>query len=160
MALSERSDPNALIREPRRVARIARGSGCPEQAVSELVQKFLFMQQMMTGMGGDLGMLGKIPGMKNLAMARNVRRAMKSGKLPAGMPGMPGMGMPGMPGMGMPGMPGMGFPGMGMPGMGMPGMAGAGPASPRMRQLSRAEKNQRKNQRKRERDSRKKNRGK
>lgn len=156
MTRSERRDPHALIREPGRVKRIAGGSGCPEQAVSELVQKFLFMQQMMTGMGSDMGLLGKIPGMKNLAMARNVRRAMKSGKMPPGMPQMPG-GFPGM------GMPGMGMPGMGFPG-GMPGMPGFGapsataPGGPRMKQLSRSEKNARKNQRKRERDSRKKNR--
>jgi signal recognition particle subunit SRP54 len=153
----EKRDPNALIREPSRTKRIARGSGCPEEAVTELVQKFLFMRQMMGGMGNDLGMLGKIPGMKNLAMARNVRRAMKSGKMPPGMQ-MPGMGMPGMPGMGMPGMPGMGFPGMGFPGA--LGGDGGGAGAPRMRQLSKAEKNARKNQRKRERDSRKKNRGK
>ncbi len=159
MTILEKRDPNALIREPSRAKRIARGSGCPEEAVTELVQKFLFMRQMMTGMGSDLGMMGKIPGLKNLAMARNVRRAMKSGKMP------PGMTMPGMPGMGMPGsgMPGMGMPGMGMPGMGFPGAFGAegsGASAPRMRQLSKAEKNARKNQRKRERDSRKKNRGK
>jgi signal recognition particle subunit SRP54 len=154
MTRLEKHDPNALIREPSRTKRIARGSGCPEEAVTELVQKFLFMKQMMGGMG-DMGMLGKIPGLKNLAMARNVRRAMKNGKLP------PGMQMPGMPGMGLPGMPGMGMPGMGMPGMGLPGALGGnggGPAAPKMRQLSKTEKNARKNQRKRERDSRKKNR--
>ena len=155
MTPSERTDPNSLIREPRRVTRIARGSGTPEQAVTELVQKVLFMQQMMTGMGGDMGgMLGKIPGLKNLAMARNMRRAMKSGKFPAGA-GMPGMppGFPGMPA-GFPGMAGMGFPGLGAG-----GDAGS-VAAPRMRQLSKSEKNAKKNQRKRERDSRKKNRGK
>jgi signal recognition particle subunit SRP54 len=161
MTRLEKRDPNSLIREPGRAARIAKGSGCPVEAVTELVQKFLFMRQMMSGMGGDMGMLGKIPGLKNLAMARNVRRAMKSGKMPPGMQMPPGMGMPGMPGMGMPGMPGMGMPGMGMPGMGMPGAFGeGGAAAPRMRQLSKTEKNARKNQRKRERDSRKKNRGK
>ncbi|HEX3595273.1 MAG TPA: signal recognition particle protein, partial [Polyangiaceae bacterium] len=153
MTRLEKHDPNALVREPSRTKRIARGSGCPEEAVTELVQKFLFMKQMMGGMGGDLGMLGKIPGLKNLAMARNVRRAMKSGKMPPGMQ-MPGMAMPGM---GLPGMPGMGLPGMGFPG----GFGdGGGPGAPKMRQLSKTEKNARKNQRKRERDSRKKNRGK
>jgi signal recognition particle subunit SRP54 len=147
MTLSERGDPQALVREPSRVKRIAKGSGQPEQNVSELVQKFLFMRQMMSGMGQDLGMLGNIPGLKNLAMARNVRRAMKNGQFPN------------MPGGGMPGMPGMGFPGMGMPGMGLPGMdfGGGGLETPRMKTLSKAEKNAKKNQRKRERDARKKN---
>ncbi|MCC6903107.1 MAG: signal recognition particle protein, partial [Polyangiaceae bacterium] len=158
MTQQERNDPHTLIREPGRVKRIAKGSAQPEQGVTELIQKFLFMKQMMGGMGGmgDMGMLGRIPGMKNIAAARQLKKAMKGG----GMPGMPGMGFPGMPGMGMPGMgmPGMGMPGMGMPGMGMPGMGGAEP--PKMRQLSRAEKNAKKSDRKRERAARKKQKGK
>jgi signal recognition particle subunit SRP54 len=132
MTLSERDDPNALIREPSRVKRISRGSGQPADAVGELVQKFLFMRQMMGGFGQDLGLLGNIPGMKNLAMAKNLRKAMQGG-----------------------GFPGMGLPGMGFPGMGMPGVSPAAEA-PRMRVLSKAEKNARKSQRKRERDARKK----
>ena len=161
MTREERSDPHALIREPTRVGRIARGSGTQEDAVRELVNKFVFMKQMMDGLGGNMGLLGQIPGLKNLAMARNVRRAMKSGKIPGGA----GYGMPGAG-------PGLGMPGLGMPPMGMPGFGGfggpamasggqpEGSATPRMRPLSRAEKNARKNQRKRERASRKKNRGK
>ncbi len=42
MTIGEKLDPYVLIREPGRVQRIARGSGQPEQGVSELVQKFLF----------------------------------------------------------------------------------------------------------------------
>jgi signal recognition particle subunit SRP54 len=148
----ERSDPNALIREPTRVARIAKGSGNPEKAVSELVQKFLFMRQMMEGIG-NMGMLGKIPGMKNLKMAKNLRKQMAAGG--GGMPGFPGMGMPGM-GMGMPGM-GMGMPGMGMPGM-MPGMDEAPDSLTKMKPLSAAEKNAKKAQRKREKEARRKSR--
>jgi signal recognition particle subunit SRP54 len=162
MTRAEKADPNALVREPGRVKRVAKGSGNTEQAVSELVQKFLFMQQMMGGFGQNLGMMGNIPGLKNLAMARNMRRAMKNGKMPAGMPdlgslmgGMPGGmgGFPGMPGGmgGFPGMPG-GFPGM--PGFG----AGPGSAVPKMKTLSQAEKNARKNARKNEKNARKKGR--
>jgi signal recognition particle subunit SRP54 len=132
MTPDERADPNALIREPSRVQRISRGSGQPAQGVSELVQKFMFMRQMMGGFGQDMGLMGNIPGLRNLAMARNAKKAMAGG------------------------FPGMGFPGMGFPGMGMPGLAGAGDSTPRMRVLSKAEKNARKNQRKRERDARKK----
>jgi signal recognition particle subunit SRP54 len=154
MTRSERADPNALIREPSRVKRIAKGSGQPEQGVSELIQRFLFMQQMMGGLGQNMGMLGRLPGMKNLAMARQMRRAMKSGRVPEGM-GMPGMGMPGM---GMPGLPGMGMPGMSYPGMGVPMQANE--PAPRMRTLSKAEKNARKNQRKNQRNARKKGKGK
>jgi signal recognition particle subunit SRP54 len=150
MTRVERADPNALVREPSRVRRIAGGSGQTEEAVGELVQKFLFMQQMMSGMGQNMGLLGNVPGLKNLAMARNVRRAMKSGKFPQAPGGMP-MGFPGA------GFPGAGFPGM--PQMGMPGN-GAGDAGPKMRSLSKAEKNARKNERKRERSARKKGKGK
>jgi signal recognition particle subunit SRP54 len=153
----ERRDPYALIREESRVVRIAKGSGQPQEQVKELVQKFLFMKQMMDGMGANLGMMGRIPGMKNVAMAKQLRKQMAQG----GMPGMGGLGMPGMgmPGMGGFGMPGMGMPGMGMPGMGMPGMMpGGGESMTKMRPLSTAEKNARKAARKREKDARKKNR--
>jgi signal recognition particle subunit SRP54 len=159
MTRNERRDAQLLVREPSRASRVANGSGTPIEAVNELVQKFVFIKQMMSNMvGGAGGLLGKLPGMKGLAMARNLRRAAKSGKLPAGMPG----GFPGMPG-GMPGMPG-GFPGM--PG-GFPGLPGGFPGgpealgdanAPKMRVLSRTEKNARKGQRKRERAARKKNR--
>ena len=150
----ERKDPYALIREPTRVTRISKGSGQPEPQVQELVQKFLFMKQMMEGLGQNMGIMGKIPGMKNVAMAKQLRKQMAQG---GGMPGMGGF--PGMPGMGMPGMgmPGMGFPGMGMPGMGMPG-AGGDPSMTKMRSLSAAEKNVKKAQRKREKEARKKSR--
>jgi signal recognition particle subunit SRP54 len=148
MTIAERADPNLLVREPGRVKRIARGSGSQDQAVSELVQKFLFLKQMMGGFGQNLGMLGKIPGMKGLAAARHLRRAAKG----AGG-GMPGMGMPGM------GMPGMGMPGMGLPGMGMPAM-GAADEGLRMKPISKTERNARKNSRKRERDARKKSKSK
>src|SRR5450432_2422353 len=143
MTRQERDDPNVLVREPSRVQRIAKGSAQPAEGVGELVQRFLFMRQMMSGMGQDPGLLGKIPGMGGLNMARNMRRAMKSGKFQDAMQNMGGMG-------GMPGMPG--FPGMGMPGM----EANA----PKMRVLSKGEKNARKNERKRARDARKKSKGK
>ena len=164
MTKQERADAHLLVREPRRVQRIAKGSATPSKAVEELVQKFLYMQQMMEsfggggapGAGGLSGMLNKIPGMGGLNMARQMRRAMKSGKFdPAALQGMmpPGMGgFPGMPGMGgFPGMPGMGgFPGM--PGMGAPPVGGT------MKTLSRSEKNARKSSKKAERSARKQNR--
>ena len=156
MSRFERSDPYALVREPGRVKRIARGSGSKEQAVNELVQKFLFMKQMMGGLGQNLGFMGKIPGMKQMAMAKNMRKMMQGGGTP-GMGGFPGMmpGMGGFPGM----MPGMGgFPGM-MPGMGgFPGMGGEAASMTKMKTLSVSERNAKKAQRKRERDARKKGR--
>src|SRR5262249_31310406 len=84
----ERNDPYALIREPSRAKRIAKGSGQDEKGVNELVQKFLFMRQMMQGLGGNLGMLGNIPGMKGLAQANAMRKAAKQ------MRNAPGGGFP------------------------------------------------------------------
>jgi len=147
----ERRDPYALIREPTRVARIAKGSGQSGQQVEELVQKFLFMKQMMEGLGQNMGMMGRIPGMKNVAMAKQLRKQMAQG---GGFPGLGGMGLPGMPGLGLPGMPGMAFPGF----PGLAAGAGSGESMTRMRPLSTAEKNSRKAARKREKDARKKNR--
>src|SRR6204780_1471776 len=89
MTRAEKGDPYPPIREPRRVDRIAKGSGNPPAAVNELVQKFVFMKQMMSGLGQNLGMMGKIPGMKQMAMARNMKKMM--GGMAGG--GMPGMGM-------------------------------------------------------------------
>ena len=74
MTRFEKADPYALIREPKRVERISKGSGNKPEAVNELVQKFLFMKQMMGGFGQNMGgMMGKIPGMKQAAMARNMK---------------------------------------------------------------------------------------
>jgi signal recognition particle subunit SRP54 len=140
----ERRDPYALIREPTRVTRIAKGSAQPEKQVNELVQKFLFMKQMMGGLGANMGMLGRVPGMKNVAMAKQLRKQMAGGAGGAGFMGLPGM----------PGMPGMGLPGMGMPGL----AAGAGEGMTKMRVLSAAERNAKKAQRKREKEARRKGR--
>jgi len=156
MTPGEKADPYVLVREPTRVKRVSKGSGQPEVGVQELVQKFLFMRQMMGSMSGNLGLLGKIPGLKQMAAARKIKKAMASGGMPnmadlfGGMGGMPGMGgFPGMPGMG-------GFPGM--PGLD-PNMLGDGRESvTKMKPLSKSEKNAKKAQRKRERDARKKSR--
>jgi signal recognition particle subunit SRP54 len=161
----ERSDPYALVREPSRVKRIAKGSGNEEKQVSDLVQKFLMMKQMIEGLGQNMGMMGKIPGMKGLGMAQAMKKMAKGGGGNpfggmGGFPGMPGMGgFPGMPGGmgGFPGMPG-GFPGL--PGMGgMGGIGGDGGESmTKMKPLTTAEKNAKKAARKREKDARRKSR--
>jgi signal recognition particle subunit SRP54 len=149
----ERRDPYALIREPSRVERIAKGSGQSDTQVTELVQKFLFMKQMMGGLGQNMGMMGRVPGMKGVAMAKQLRKQMAQA---GGLGGIGGMGLPGMPGLGLPGMPGMGFPGF--PGMMTPPGSGAGESMTKMRPLSTSEKNSRKAARKREKHARKKNR--
>jgi signal recognition particle subunit SRP54 len=165
MTRAERRDPYVLVREPGRVERIAAGSGTQAAQIQQVVQQFLMMKQVMGGLGQELGLLGRIPGMRGIASMRKLRKMMQKGQMPGAMPGMGGlgMGMPGLGGLGMPGMgmPGMGMPGMGMPGMGMPGMAGPGgdgDALTKKRPASPAERNARKAQRRRERDARRKGR--
>jgi signal recognition particle subunit SRP54 len=155
MTPGEKSDPYVLVREPSRVKRISKGSGQPEVGVSELVQKFLFMRQMMSGMKQNMGLMGKIPGLKQVASARQMRKAMAGGGMP-GMPGLDGL-MGGMGGMGgMPGLDGM-MGGMGgMPGFGLPQPQYESPT--KMKPMTKSEKNQKKAQRKRERGARKKSR--
>src|SRR5690606_33921399 len=129
MTRDERSDPALFQKQPKRMVRVAKGSGRPEKDVADLIQRFSFMRQMMAGLGQQAGMLSRIPGMKQLASARQLKNMMQAGPDLAGNPmmanlaselleaavaegGMPG-GFPGMPGMrGMPGMPGM-MPGHG-----------------------------------------------
>ncbi len=152
MTKFEKADPLSIVREPGRAKRIAKGAGADEAKVNDLVNRYGFMKQMMSQMGQNLGLMGRIPGMKNLAMAKNMKKAMAGG-----MGGFPGMGMPGMGGFPGMGMPGMGFPGM-MPGMGMPGMGADQPSMTKMKALSDQQKNAKKAQRKRERDARKKGR--
>ena len=146
MTKAERRNITLFRDEPRRMERVAKGSAHTAKEVAELLQRFLFMRNMMGDIGKQAGMLSKIPGLKQLAQANKLRNAVKTGGLEAnpmmaqlaeqlleaadaegggkgkgGFPGLPA----GFPGMG--GMPGMGgFPGMAGMGMpGMPGMAGA-----------------------------------
>ncbi len=58
--------------DERRVKRICRGSGRKEQDVHELLNKFAMMRQMMVQMGASSGLLGKIPGFKQLAQMKKL----------------------------------------------------------------------------------------
>jgi signal recognition particle subunit SRP54 len=152
MTRSEKADPYVLIREPARIGRVSSGSGTSDQQVQAVIQQFLFMKQMMGGLSQELGLMGKIPGLRGVASMRKMRKLMqKQGGMP-GLPGMPGMGMPGM------GMPGMGMPGMmGMPGLGMAG-TGVDESLTKKKPLTAAERNARKAARRRQRGARKKGR--
>jgi signal recognition particle subunit SRP54 len=154
MTRYERRDPYVLIREPGRVERVARGSGTVDQQVQTVIQQFLFMKQMMGGLGQELGVMGKIPGLKGVASMRKMRKMMQK----QGMGGMPGLG--GMGGMGMPGLPGMGgMMGMpGLPGMGMAGGADGSSLTKKKQPQSAADRNARKAARRRQRGARKKGR--
>lgn len=138
--------PEAFIAS--RVDRVAKGSGRGDEEVRSLVSRFVAMRDMfgMLGdlMGGGGGLLGKIPGMKQMKQLGAMRKLAQN---PDALNNLMGGGGPlgGMP-------PGMGMPG-GMPGMpGMPGL-GAAPAAP-----SAAAKAKAKAKRKKDKAARKKNR--
>ena len=136
MTLSERRDPR-LFRVGRttsfvesRLKRISGGSGRSVKEVKELIQKFEGMSQMMKKMGSGLGLMGKIPGLKQVSQLR---------KLASGGGGDL-----------MEMMQGLGGPGAGM------GMPGASPGPKYRPRLSTAQKNKNKAKRKNARKSRRK----
>ncbi|MBK8169362.1 MAG: signal recognition particle protein [Sandaracinaceae bacterium] len=127
MTRDERRQVELFQKQPSRVKRVAKGSGRTDKEVVELLQKFSFMRQMMGDIGQQAGMLQRLPGMKQLAMARRLKDAVSTGGL-EGNPMMAGLadsllesvvaGDGGNPfaGMGLGAMPGMGG-GPGMPGV-------------------------------------------
>ncbi len=82
-----------LVFDSRRVARVARGSGRKELEVKELINKFGMMRQMMMELGQSSGLLGKLPGFKQLGqMKRLAGLDMNQLMGMAGPMGMPGGG--------------------------------------------------------------------
>jgi signal recognition particle subunit SRP54 len=119
--------------DPRRVRRVASGSGRPETEVKELLQKFAMMRQMMVQLGASTGLLGRIPGFKQFQQMKKLANMDLGAILGAGgeggLGGMGGMGgMPALPGMpNMAGMPPQLPPGL-PPGYTLPGTRSAAPA--------------------------------
>jgi len=81
MTKQERAQAELFEKQPTRLVRVAKGSGTAEKQVAEILQRFAFMKQMMGSIGQQAGMLGKIPGMKQLAAANRLRDAVKTGGL-------------------------------------------------------------------------------
>ncbi len=90
MTKKERLDVTLFNKQPNRIERVAKGSGREVKDVKGLLERFNTMKDMMGNIGAQAGLMGKIPGMKQLAMANKLK-----GQLGSGMPGMPGM--PGSP---------------------------------------------------------------
>jgi signal recognition particle subunit SRP54 len=119
-----------------RVTRVARGSGRTEEDVRGLVGRFLGMREvfgMLGGLMGGGGMLGNLPGVKQIRQLGAMRRLAKN---PEMLQGLMGGGMPGMPAL----------PGGG----GMPRLPAAAPRP--------ADRDRAKADRKKQKDARKKNR--
>jgi len=71
MTKQEREQPE-LIDDSRR-ARIARGSGRKPEEVAGLMERFFAMRQMMGNIGQNPGLLGRIPGMQQLAALKQMK---------------------------------------------------------------------------------------
>ncbi len=87
MTEKERLDPGLIADS--RIARIAKGSGRSKQDVKELLQKFGMMRQVMGTLGQNPGLLGRIPGFKQMAQFHKLREAkgMDLGAMFGGTPG-------------------------------------------------------------------------
>jgi len=81
MTKAERTQPELFAKQPNRIKRVAKGCGRADKEVVELLQRFSFMQQMMGSIGKQAGMLQKIPGMKQMAMASRLREMVRTGGL-------------------------------------------------------------------------------
>lgn len=77
MTKRERNEPELFVEHPTRVHRVAKGSGTPDAQVIELIKRFAMMRSLMGTIGSQAGMLSKIPGMKQLAMAKQLRNAVQ-----------------------------------------------------------------------------------
>ena len=75
MTKSERSEPELLGQQPSRTRRIAQGSGTTVKEVRDLVQRFFAMRNMMKQVGKQPGLLGNLPGFKQLNQLKQMRGA-------------------------------------------------------------------------------------
>jgi signal recognition particle subunit SRP54 len=81
MTKLERKTPQLFVQQPSRLKRVAKGSGRTDKEVADLLQRFSFMQGLMGTIGKQAGLLQRMPGMKQLAMANRLRDAVKTGGL-------------------------------------------------------------------------------
>ncbi|NVJ14202.1 signal recognition particle protein [Myxococcus sp. AM010] len=100
MTANERLRPDSI--NTSRVNRIAKGSGRKVEEVKELLQKFGMMQQVMGSIGQNPGLLGRIPGFKQLGQLSQMKNMDLSSMFGGDPKMMEKMMSGGMPGMGMP----------------------------------------------------------
>jgi signal recognition particle subunit SRP54 len=81
MTRAERRQPELFQKQPNRVKRVAKGSGRADKDVVDLLQRFMFMRQLMGDIGQQAGTLSKMPGMKQLATMRRLKDAVQTGGL-------------------------------------------------------------------------------
>ncbi|MBX5481954.1 MAG: signal recognition particle protein [Myxococcaceae bacterium] len=72
-SMTEKERQNPSLIDASRMERIAKGSGRKKEEVRELLQKFTMMQQVMGSIGQNLGLLGRIPGFRQLAQLQKLK---------------------------------------------------------------------------------------
>jgi signal recognition particle subunit SRP54 len=77
MTKDEKNDPELFTKQPKRVARVAKGAGRTEVEVKDLLNKFVGMRKMIGDIGAQAGLLAKIPGLRQLAVARKLKDAVR-----------------------------------------------------------------------------------
>jgi signal recognition particle subunit SRP54 len=87
---------NGKLIDASRKQRIARGAGRNVEQVTELVDKFSMMHTMMSNIGKQPGLLGMLPGVKQLAGLRNLKNMDLGSMLGGGLKMPAGMQMPSM----------------------------------------------------------------
>ena len=97
MTKEERRKPELMV-TPSRMRRVSRGSGTTVDDVKDLLKRFNGMRNMMKQVGQSPGMLGQLPGFKQLGMLQKLRGG-EMGDFFEGMDDLGlGMGGPGAPG--------------------------------------------------------------
>ncbi|MDX2024196.1 MAG: signal recognition particle protein [Deltaproteobacteria bacterium] len=79
-----RKKKRSAFYDQRRLRRVAKGSGRRENDVADILNRFAMMRQMMMQLGQSTGLLGKIPGFKQLGQLRQMQQMAKSGGLDLG----------------------------------------------------------------------------
>ena len=66
----KRKKKRSAFYDQHRIKRVARGSGHKENEVADLLNRFAMMRQLMQQLGASTGLLGKIPGFKQVAQMK------------------------------------------------------------------------------------------
>jgi len=155
-SMTEKERLNPALINVSRMDRIAKGSGRKKQEVQELMQKFTMMQQVMGNIGQNPGLLGRIPGFKQLGQLSKMK-GMDMSSMFGGDPRMMEAAMGGGMPMQMPQMAPGYTPPMGQAAMAKARLMGYS-TGPQQKAVSDRERDALKDKRKRERQNRKKNR--
>ncbi len=86
MTRAERTQPD-LVQAPTRIARIAAGSGTTATQVESLLQRFRMMKNTFEQIGKSPGLLGKIPGFKQMMQSKAMKDVDMDAMMADMMPG-------------------------------------------------------------------------